>query len=449
MLLRAGVASVLVLVLLSLPSAASAPKGHSAVDDKAKAALAKAAQHDRAARRYERLRKAELRRKTALTRAARRKLARIRKLSPAGPRASLRAVRTLLRRARWHGKRVAAYARKARWHRAEAARLRKLASYMWPRRPLGAAANWEEFQTDERLRNTYLRNFNQLTPENELKWDRIHEGILRWDFAVADQVVDWALAHGKRVRGHTLIWSSQNPWWVEQGVWTRATLLAVMRDHIRKAMEHFKGRIREWDVVNEAFDVNGNYTDNIWYRVIGTDYVEQAFRMARAADPSVKLYYNEMGGEVPDHPQTVAVRKMAQDFRRRGVPIDGVGIQGHVANSLHAQQSELTETMRRLADLELDVAITEMDVRTDGGGTRDQERQKQTQIYSDYAQACRMQPRCTSFTTWGISDKYSWWEEPGAPANPPPGAEWAPLPFDADMNAKPAFGVLEDWIKRP
>jgi endo-1,4-beta-xylanase len=448
MVLR-GVASLLAAALLALPSVASAEDDYLAVDGKAKAALAQAGKHDKAALRCERWRRTELRHKKRLTTAARRKVVRIRKLDKAAQRTSRRAarklrlaVRKLRRRASKHQKRAARHARKARWHRAEAARLRKLASYRPPRPPaipLGAAVDWGEFQSDTRLRDTYLRNFDQMTPENEMKWQSVHEDILIWDFTVADQMIDWALANGKRVRGHTLIWNKQNPWWVEQGVWTRETLLEVMRDHITKAMEHFKGRVREWDVVNEAWDVNGNYTDNVWYRVIGPDYVEQAFRMARAADPSAKLFYNEVGGEVPDHPQTVAVRKMAEDFRRRGVPLDGVGIQAHVANDSRAQPSELTETMRRLVALGLDVVITEMDVRTNGGGTPDQERQTQTQIYADYARACRMQPRCTSFTTWGVSDRYSWWEKP----------EWAPLPFDADMNAKPAFGVLEDWIKRP
>jgi GH35 family endo-1,4-beta-xylanase len=442
MVLRAGVAWLLVATLLALlPSAAAVAADLSSLDDKAKAALAQARKHDRAALRFERWRRNELRRKTALTKAARRKVHRVRKRTKGARRASRRAVLKLRRRARTHRRRAAAHARKARWHRAEAARLRKLASNQPPRPPaipLGAAVDWQEFQSDSRLPETFLRSFDQLTPENEMKWQRVHNDILIWDFTVADQMVDWALANGKRVRGHTLIWSKQNPWWVEQGVWTRETLLEVMRDHITKAMGHFRGRVREWDVVNEAFDVNGNYRDNIWYRVIGPDYVEQAFRMARAADPSVKLFYNDFDAEVPDLKQTVAVRRMAEDFRRRGVPLDGVGMQAHVANKASAQRSELDETMRRLVALGLDVAITEMDVRTDSGDSPEQKRQTQARIYADYARACRMQPRCTSFTTWGISDRYSWWENP----------EWAPLPFDDNLNPKPAFTALEDWIKR-
>jgi endo-1,4-beta-xylanase len=305
--------------------------------------------------------------------------------------------------------------------------------------PLGTAASWDKFQSDSRLPATFLRYFDQLTPENEMKWDSIHPQPLVYDFTVADQMVNWARGHGKRVRGHTLIWGSQNPLWINQGTWTRDTLLGVMQDHINTVVQHFRGRVREWDVVNEAIDINGRFKDNVWYRVIGPSYLDYAFRFARQADPSAQLYYNDWGLDLPYHPHTQGIYSVVRGLRSRGVPINGVGIQGHVGTGIKASGPQVAQTMRRFAALGLNVAITEMDVRTDRGGPPAQERQWQRAIYADYAQACRMEPRCTSFTTWGISDRYSWY------AQDHPG--WRPLMFDSNFSAKPALSAVRGWIK--
>ena len=127
-----------------------------------------------------------------------------------------------------------------------------------------------------------------------------------------------------------------------------------------------------------------------------------------------------------------------QRLRSRGVPVDGVGMQGHVSTRFHATEAQLSRLMSKFTELGLDVAITEMDVRTDAPGTVAQQQEAQRSVYGAYARACRLQPRCTSFTTWGISDPYSWYRAAGARAS---------LLFDGAFNAKPAFNEVHDWIQ--
>jgi endo-1,4-beta-xylanase len=349
-------------------------------------------------------------------------------------------------KARRHRRRAKKYGACARRHRKAAARLRRRAASLSrvraPRRapvPLGAALSWAEVQADPRQGDTFLRDFDQMTPENELKWDSVHPGILTWQFTEADQMVDWARGNGKRVRGHTLIWSTQNPAWLEDFALSRDALLLVMKNHIRKTMQHFTGRIMEWDVVNEAIDGDGNWTDNIWYRVIGPEYVELAFRYAHEADPNALLYYNEQGLDIPDNPRALAVVSMLRGLLARGVPVNGVGMQSHVSTQFHASQAQVSQLMKNLARLGLDVAITEMDVRTDAPGTLGQQLEAQRSVYGDYARACRLERHCSSFTTWGVSDTYSWYDRP----------EWAPLLFNGDFNPKPAYYAVRDWVQTP
>lgn len=399
-------------------------------------ALGLAKRHDRKARRFEKLSRREVGR-------ARKALA-----HKSGAPMAARPERQPKLKARSHRRKAKRYAAKARWHRRQAARLRRLAgglSKVPPppvlRRapiPLGAAVAWDEFESDHRLKDTFLSHFDQMTPENEMKWGHVHPEILHWNFTTPDAMVDWALAHGKRVRGHTLIWSKQNPSWVENGTWTRESLLLVMKNHIKTTIAHFRDRVHEWDVVNEAIDFHGGWTDNIWYRVIGPDYVDYAFRYAHEADPHAELYYNEQWLDVADHPHSQGVIELMRDLRNRGVPVDGVGMQAHVTTQASGSQSQVSELMGRFTELGLDVAITEMDVRTEGSDPS-AERETQRSVYGAYARACRLEPRCTSFSTWGVADPYSWYEDPAL----------APLLFDGDFNAKPAFHEVQDWIRTP
>ena len=283
--------------------------------------------------------------------------------------------------------------------------------------------------------------FGSVTPENEMKWETIHPERGRLDFGPADRLVTWARERGKRVRGHALVWHVQNPRWLEEAQLGRDAAIALMREHITTVMRHFRGRVDEWDVVNEAVeDDRGGLRDTVWLRLIGPDYVELAFRFAREADPDVTLVYNDYGAE-GSGTKAEGVLRLVQRLRERGTPIDAVGLQGHVSTT---RIPDFERTFARFAGLGVDVLFTEVDVRVQVDGDGRPERgntalQAQAERYATLARACVAQPRCRGFTVWGLDDAHSW--VPGAY----PGAG-AALPFDGDLRPKPAFAALRDAL---
>ena len=436
--LRTGLAIAAIICAVAAAALSGAAPATAAGGPVAAKPPATAAGYDRSARKLEQRGRAELRR--------------ARRCVNAAAWVSGRPKRKLLRRARVHRKRAASLARQARAHRRKAARLRRPVRRPVPqpagvtpiRRapvPLGTAISWSKYRSEPALEEIFLREFSQMTPENELKWDAIRPSRRRFDFTVSDQMIGYAAAHGKRVRGHALVWGEQNPAWLTNGSWTRDSLLAVMKTHIETVMQRYRGQVAEWDVVNEAIDDDGSYRDNIWLRVIGPDYVEHAFRFARQADPDARLYYNDAGIDLVNHPHTVGVARMLAELRGRGVPVDAMGVQGHVTLTYRATGAQFAETLRSFAALGLDVAVTEMEVSLDVLGPPGELLERQRAVYGDYAKACREEPRCTGFSTWGISDLQAWRRD----QHP----EWRPLMFDEGFAAKPALATVKHWIVEP
>lgn len=268
--------------------------------------------------------------------------------------------------------------------------------------------------------------FNSITPGNALKWDSTEPSRGQFDFARADEHVDWGLANGQEVRGHTLVWHNQLPSWV--GDVPADELLDVMRHHITTEVDHFEGRLVHWDVVNEAFEEDGSRRQSVFQEKIGDDYIAEAFLAARAADPDVDLYYNDYNiagvGAKSD-----AVYEMVRDFKERGVPIDGVGIQGHLI--LGQDLGSVQANLQRFADLGVDVAITELDIRMDL--PRDEAKDaRQAEDYATVVGACLAVDRCVGVTVWDFSDGHSW--IPGVF----PG-QGAALIYDEDYEKKPSY----------
>jgi hypothetical protein len=163
--------------------------------------------------------------------------------------------------------------------------------------------------------------------------------------------------------------------------------------------------VDEWDVVNEPFLDSGARDQNVYQRVIGDDWIEQAFRAANAADPDALLYLNEFDADTVGRRQQ-AVLALVKDFLARGVPIDGVGLETHLgAGGSYPTLAALDSVMAKYAQLGLRVALTELDVLRpvtwDGGIA-------QRAAYDTAAQACREMPNCTAVTVWGVADAYSW-----------------------------------------
>jgi len=272
--------------------------------------------------------------------------------------------------------------------------------------------------------------FDAVTPENELKWDVTEPERGKFEFAKADGIVDFAREHGMRVRGHTLVWHNQNPQWLTHGSFSRTQLIAIMRDHIRAVMAHYKGRIGEWDVVNEAVDDTGKLRDTPWLRGIGPEYIPMAFRFAHEADPSAKLFYNDYGTERTG-PKADGVYGLVQSLLAAKAPLDGVGFQTHVDAK---PPPDYEATLRKFAALGVDVELTEVDVRVpDGSGAA--ALRAQAEQYARLVAGCRAVARCRGIVVWGLDDKDSW--VPAAYR----GFGDATL-FDADLKPKPAYDAV-------
>ena len=229
---------------------------------------------------------------------------------------------------------------------------------------VGAALNPGQFTgSDARGAALVRRHFNAVTPENVLKWALVHPRLGEYDFAPSDAYVDFGASNGMFVVGHTLVWHSQVPRWVFEDASgsrvSRDTLLARMREHIQTVVGRYRGRIRGWDVVNEALNEDGTLRDSPWRTIIGDDYIEQAFRFAHEADPAAELYYNDYS--VENAPKRAGAVRIVRALQQAGIPITGVGLQGH--NKLDwptaAQQDS---TIAAFAALGVKVMITELDI---------------------------------------------------------------------------------------
>ena len=347
-----------------------------------------------------------------------------------------------------------------------------------PRRvALGTAVRLDALQRDQRYRDLFLDGFDAMTPENEMKMAVLQPQRGIFDFRDADELVAFAKQHHKAVHGHALVWGLQLPLWlIDHGIsddlglrlpplavpslplsppldtldsglnelltaltgWDRDELLAIMRTHVDTVMRHFGDDVGEWDVVNEPLDENGNLQNNVWRRFIGPDYVEQALRAARAANPHAKLFINEYAVEGPSAKQEGLVR-LVRDLKSRNVPLDGVGLQYHTNLIGPWDEQAIATTMRRLAALGVEVEITEMDVGTTPlDGSPAQRLARQAQVYGDAARACNAVAACTRFSSWGFTDRFSWL---GPPA--------IALPFDVQYRPKPAADAIRAAFASP
>jgi endo-1,4-beta-xylanase len=298
-------------------------------------------------------------------------------------------------------------------------------------RPLGMAVQEPAARQDEDYLRDFVDSATSLTPENEMKWAIVQPEPDRYDFGPGDALVDLARRTGKRVRGHTLVWDQQLPSWVTGRAWTPEALRAALTDHVRTVVSHFRGKVASWDVINEPFEDDGSWKRDAFYRVLGPSYVDVALQAARAADPDAKLFINEFAAERPG-PKRDALLGLAADLRRRGVPLDGIGLEDHTTLAGAPTQAELEETMGRIADLGLDVELTEVDVAIPPSiPTSPSVLADQAGVFGATAQACAAVPRCTGMTVWGVDDRWSWL-----------GAAKRPLLFDADAHPKPALGAV-------
>ncbi|MEU0551759.1 endo-1,4-beta-xylanase [Micromonospora sp. NPDC005979] len=298
---------------------------------------------------------------------------------------------------------------------------------------IGTAVNAEALNdtNDPRYRQLAASEFSSVTAENAMKWESLEPTRGTYDWTAADQLIQFAQRNRQSVRGHVLVWHNQLPAWLTSGVAdgtiSKQELRELLRKHITAVVSRYQGKIWQWDVVNEAvsdpWDTPSTlHYKGFWAQNLGPDYIADAFRWARAADPKALLFYNDynieaFGSGNPADDKTQFVYDMAKGLRAKGVPIDGVGSQGHLGTQYgNFDTLQVTAALKRFSALGLATAFTEVDVRSQltagvqAGNSEEINPRLQASAanFSVLMKACLAVRDCLSYTVWGFSDKYSW-----------------------------------------
>lgn len=324
---------------------------------------------------------------------------------------------------------------------------------------IGAAIDVYLLQTNALYKSTLIKEHSSITIENAVKWPTVHPSQNTFDFSGGDYIADFCSENNKRLHGHCLIWYQSNPDWLNNFVGDSLAWEQLFKTHIQTVVAHYKGRATSWDVVNEAFrDDDGtlrvldkypgdNFDDGcIWARHLGSDYVARAFMYAHEADPDALLFYNEYGQEWSDA-KTNAIVNMVNDFKARGIPISGLGMQMHT--EINAPNSGITTAIQKLAATGLLIHISELDISVNSSNDQsvafttalqNQQADKFAFIAGEYK---RLVPAAQQYgiTTWNLSDKDSWIRTYIKHK------DW-PLLFDDNYNRKPAYYSFRDAIKK-
>jgi endo-1,4-beta-xylanase len=316
---------------------------------------------------------------------------------------------------------------------------------------------------DDRDAAIVKAQFNSISPENELKWERIHPQPGRYNFDPADRYVNFGEKNHMFIVGHTLVWHNQTPAWVFRDVRgnfvDRDTLLERMHEHIQTVVGRYKGRIQSWDVVNEALDEDGTSRQSPWLKIIGPDYIAKAFQFAHEADPAAILNYNDYNLE--SETKRNGAIKLIRDLQAQGIPVSVVGLQGHLHLTWPSADAE-DATIAAFAALGVKVAITELDIDALPPATRKQTADVTLSVqaraelnpyaaglpasvqealakrYADlFGVFLKHRDAVTRVTFWGVTDGDSWlnnW--------PVKGRTSYPLLFDRSGQPKPAFEAV-------
>jgi endo-1,4-beta-xylanase len=329
---------------------------------------------------------------------------------------------------------------------------------------IGAAINADQITGKDKLGvNIVTEQFSSITPENILKWERVHPKPDTYDFSLPDQYVDFGEKHHMFIVGHCLVWHSQTPAWVfrdDKGNFVdRVTLLKRLHEHIQTVVGRYKGRIQSWDVVNEALNEDGSLRQSPWLKIIGEDYIAKAFEFAHEADPKAQLTYNDYNLE--NEPKRKGAIALIARLKAQGVPVTSVGLQGHDSldwPSIEDQDATITAFAKFgvkvvISELDIDVLPHATDQQTADvslhlakdpklnpyvGGLPDSVQGQLAQRYADLFKVyMKHRDVISRVTFWGVTDGDSWrnnW--------PVPGRTSYPLLWDRAGKPKLAFNAV-------
>jgi endo-1,4-beta-xylanase len=310
-------------------------------------------------------------------------------------------------------------------------------------RSIGVALSTRYFE-QENYRELAAHHFDSVTAENEMKWLLVQPEPEVFAFEAGDEIVRFAEDHGMRVRGHTLVWHSQLPEWAK--ALPAEELREAMLRHVSATVEHWKGRVAQWDVVNEALANDGTPRSESAFAPLWPSYIDDAFHAAHAADPDALLFYNDFDIEAPSSKKTEATYALVKRLKEAGVPIHGVGLQAHFDPRYMPTAAAVQQTLERFAELDVAIELTELDLPIGSlPGTLEEKLAQQAELTRGIVRACLAVPRCTGITLWGLSDRHSWLrsEHWGKLRGPGP---HLPLAFDDNQQPKPMYQALYDTL---
>ena len=315
---------------------------------------------------------------------------------------------------------------------------------------MGVSVSPHSLKTDEAA--LVLKEFNSMTPENAMKMGPIHPKENEYNWKDADSIVAFAQRNHLKLRGHTLCWHNQTPAWLFKddagNTVSKALLLQRLKDHITAVVTRYKGAVYAWDVVNEAIsDKTDEYLRNSdWYKICGEEYIVKAFQYAHEADPNALLFYNDYNEINPVKREKIY--KLVKGLKDAGVPVHGIGMQGHWAINEPSEQ-ELTNTLEKFASLGLQVQITELDIsvypkehdarerKPEDADTVFNTEKENAQI--DKYRMCfeafkKYKNAISGVTFWNLSDRRSWLDN-----FPVQNRKDYPLLFDKNLQPKKAY----------
>ena len=312
-------------------------------------------------------------------------------------------------------------------------------------RYIGAILNSEWFYNaiEPEFEEIHKTQFNVVVAENEMKFDATEPSENNFSYDKGDKMIKYAQENGMRVRGHALAWHSQVPGWVSKYSGQKDKLLDVLKNHIENVVGHWKGKVAEWDVVNEAVNDDNNHgwrsNGSVWYEGIGPEFLDSAFVWAHAADPDAELCYNDYAIEwgTGNGSKAGFVLEQVKRWKANGIPITCVGTQTHIEISHETTPQNVRVLAKELAKLDVKLNITELDIGFPKGSANNlgaSDYEKQGHLYRQFMDVFLEEPNMGEFVIWGVTDAHSWLDDQQGKTQG--------LIFDKQYKPKPAFDSL-------